>query len=285
MKIEIGSEEWLEFRRNKIMATDAPVIMGVSPWTTPLQLYKKKKERVESATNTYMKRGLELEPIARDLFEEKMGIFVWPEVRVSEEFDWMGATFDGINDDGIVVEIKCPGHKDHDLAIEGNIPEKYFPQCQHQMMVADVSSMYYVSYNPESETPLVILNVSRDDLYCETLKEKELEFLSCLKEDREPEKSSRDVDYEMINDETLLKEEEMLACLIKKKKEIEDQIDLLKEKITSSLNGTRAKGMFLCFSMTERKGQVEYSKIPELKDVDVEKYRKPSCTVWSVKEY
>jgi predicted phage-related endonuclease len=34
--------EWLEFRKNKIGASDAPIIMETSPWKTPYQLWLEK---------------------------------------------------------------------------------------------------------------------------------------------------------------------------------------------------------------------------------------------------
>ena len=36
------SEEWLEFRRSRIGASDAPIIMGVSPWKTHYKLWVEK---------------------------------------------------------------------------------------------------------------------------------------------------------------------------------------------------------------------------------------------------
>ena len=39
MAIEVdlvqGSQEWLDFRRTKRMASETPIIMGVSPWQKP----------------------------------------------------------------------------------------------------------------------------------------------------------------------------------------------------------------------------------------------------------
>ena len=46
-----GTPEWLEFRRTMVMASDSPVIMGVSPWKTPLQLYHEKVNGTQQVKN------------------------------------------------------------------------------------------------------------------------------------------------------------------------------------------------------------------------------------------
>ena len=97
MKIEIGSKEWLEARRNLITATDAAPIMGLSPWKTALELYYEKINGRQTFQTVAMKRGLELEPEARQLFEQLTGHFVSPEFIIHPKFSWMAATFDGIN--------------------------------------------------------------------------------------------------------------------------------------------------------------------------------------------
>lgn len=38
-----NTQEWEKFRLQKIGASDAPIIMGVSPWKTPFQLWLEKQ--------------------------------------------------------------------------------------------------------------------------------------------------------------------------------------------------------------------------------------------------
>lgn len=166
-----GSPEWLALRRTKITATDAAIIMGVSPWKTKEQLLKEKIEGDQSEPNSKMKRGLELEPIARELFTIKTGFSVHPKVVVK---DWTMASMDGIQDNGnIAVEIKCPGPTDHALAMSGIIPAHYYPQLQHQMYVCDLEAIFYFSFDGLDG---VILEVQRDDAYIDRMLEEEWEF-------------------------------------------------------------------------------------------------------------
>lgn len=158
-----GSAEWLEMRRHKIMASDAPIILGVSPWKKPLQLLIEKLSGTESEKKVHMQRGNDLEPEARELFESLTGHFVAPRVLFHPRDEWMGASVDGINDGGILVEIKCPGKKDHETALNHQVPSKYEAQLQHQLYVCGLDYMYYFSYNPSHEKKHAVFMVSRDN--------------------------------------------------------------------------------------------------------------------------
>src|SRR3954468_9459359 len=112
-----GTPEWHHLRKTKITATDAVVIMDMSPWKTRLQLYHEKlSSDIQKPANFAMQRGVDLEPIARSLFTIQTGIEVQPKVIIK---NWAMASLDGISSCGKhVVEIKCPGQKDHSLALK-----------------------------------------------------------------------------------------------------------------------------------------------------------------------
>ena len=158
-----NSPEWLEFRRDKIGASDAPVIMGVSPFKTPYQLYLDKVENMHQPQNSAMKRGHDLEAEARQAFEAMYEtlymdkITVVPYVVQSDIYEWMIASLDGLDmGKGVMVEIKCPGQKDHDLAMSGKIPEHYIPQLQHQLFVTGLNKMFYFSYRKGDSHPVLL---------------------------------------------------------------------------------------------------------------------------------
>src|SRR5690606_15712460 len=173
--MEQQTKEWHELRRRKIGASDAPVIIGVSPWKTPLQLWEEKLGfREQPQRNSYMDRGIAMEEPARMAFIEHTGIAVNPIVKISSQFDFMMASMDGLsNDEKTGVEIKCPGQNDHTLASMGIIPDKYIPQLQHQMFVCELETMYYYSFDGQDG---VLLKVMRDEQYLSNLIEHEKEF-------------------------------------------------------------------------------------------------------------
>jgi putative phage-type endonuclease len=181
-----GSEDWLEWRKDKISAGIASVLMGVSPWQTLEQLYLEKVGLSQpQPKNWAMQRGLDLEPAARKAFEVYIDDDVFPELRVHRKYDWMVASLDGVSlDSSIVVEIKCPGKKDHDTALSGKIPEKYYPQLQHQIEVCGVDSMWYFSYRSDEDH--VAIKVDRCQHYCAELLERASMFYAYFKHQVKP---------------------------------------------------------------------------------------------------
>lgn len=170
-----GSEEWLELRKSHIGASDAPVIMGVSPWKSIYQLWQEKVGfSIPRGCSPAMQRGLNLEPLARETFTEMTGIYVEPSVIFSFKNPWMMASLDGIDSTGkYIVEIKCAGESDHAAAIRKEIPSKYYPQLQHQLAVCELESMYYFSFDGFSGTCLV---VHRNDKYIDDMIRREEKF-------------------------------------------------------------------------------------------------------------
>ncbi len=91
-----GSKEWHEIRRNHIGASDAPVIMGVSPWKKPIDLWKEKLGLTPPQKTTGpMIYGKQTEEIARDWFNKKIERFFQPEVHFHSEIKFLMASLDG----------------------------------------------------------------------------------------------------------------------------------------------------------------------------------------------
>jgi len=187
-EMEQGTKEWLSLRTQKITSTDASVIMGVNHWKTRIQLYNEKiNDIVPSFVNNRMKRGLDLEPVARELFCIQNGIEVFPRIVIK---DWAMASLDGMSECGnFFVEIKCPGEKDHSMALAGKVPDHYYPQIQHQLYVTGLQFAYYYSFDG---TDGVTLKVNRDEDYIEKMVEEEHKFYQCIVNKTPPEPSDSD---------------------------------------------------------------------------------------------
>lgn len=185
-------EEWLEWRRQGVGASDAPAIMGVSPWSTPYQTWRNKIMPRKSQDSSSMKRGRDLEPRARAEFEMKIGSFVYPTNVENEELPWLRASLDGLcKENRIMVEIKCPNRADHALALEGLVPEKYWPQCQHQLLVTGLPSMFYWSFDGSNGS---LVKVDRDNDYLENMLLPELKrFWFCVASCVSPPLTTSDV--------------------------------------------------------------------------------------------
>ena len=169
---EQGSAEWLNWRRSKITATSASIIMGHNPWSTKLDLWNEMlgitppKEK-----NAAMERGNTLEPEARALFIKETGIDMVPIVCESEAYPWMAASLDGWNaEHQAILEIKSPGEKTHLMSINGEIPIYYSDQLHHQCGVTKGQIAYYMSYRPEyKKQPYAIVEARPDWDYIERM--------------------------------------------------------------------------------------------------------------------
>ena len=189
-KLIQGSPDWHEYRSNHIMATDAATILGINPWKTAQILWEEKLGfSPPTPLNDAMKRGQELEPVARQLYIDDSGVHFEPCVYQCDEYPWMAASLDGIDDyDSIILEIKCPGADTHNFAINGDIKPYYHCQMQHQMMVTRTKLAIYVSLRPEClQNPFVILEVQADEGYQKILYEAEEHFWTQLNTFQKPQ--------------------------------------------------------------------------------------------------
>lgn len=182
VELEQGSEEWLNFRRTKIGASDAPIIMGVSPFKTAKQLYEEKVFGVVHTEMNYgMRRGKRLEPFVLSMLNQELEIDLVPVVMQSDEMPFLIASLDGYEKNkNLICEIKCPNLEDHDLIYHGKVPDHYYPQLQHIMYVSKHNSMMFVSYSEKAEEKLIYITVDAHEEYQKHLIEKEKIFYRSL---------------------------------------------------------------------------------------------------------
>ncbi len=74
VQLQQGSPEWLAYRRAKRNASESAAVMGASPWMTPYQLWLAKTGRQETVVTQAMQHGTDLEPLAREAYEEQTGL-------------------------------------------------------------------------------------------------------------------------------------------------------------------------------------------------------------------
>lgn len=131
---------WLEERRRSVGASDAPAVLGVCPYRTPIDVWQDKlgiaPPRVESEAMYWGKR---LESVVLEEYERRTGRAVVSRQQFARDgsYPWMTATLDGLTADGRVVEVKTAaawakewGEEDTDA-----IPEPYLVQVHHQLAV------------------------------------------------------------------------------------------------------------------------------------------------------
>ena len=138
------SEEWLKWRALGITATDIPVILGLSPYKTPWQLWAEKIGRInppDLSGNPNIQRGVKLEDEARQIAEARYGEILLPVCGECARWDVLRASFDGVDSNNMPYEFKAPSKSVWDeletKGIESATFKLYEAQVQTQLTVAE----------------------------------------------------------------------------------------------------------------------------------------------------
>jgi putative phage-type endonuclease len=279
--------DWHEWRRQGLGSSDAPALMGESPWKTPYDVWEDKTGRAKPrAANYAQQRGIDREPEARAKYELESDIDMPPMLVESAAYPFLRASLDGFNADARrVLEIKCPGREDHAEALAGRVPKKYQWQLVHQLMVTEAEEAHYWSYYEKKG----VLVVFKRDLEREAiLKKASIDFWAdFVLTDTPPPLSDRD--YRDVTE----KESSIFVSALRQYRHYKaeaDRIALVLEGLKEAaeaqaklLGHTRLRADGITFVQCSRKGNVDYAKIPELRGVDLEKYRKKPSVYWQVK--
>ena len=152
-----GSPEWHAHRRKYWNASDAPAMMGVSPYKTREQLLRELATgitaEIDAATQARFDAGHRFESLARPLAEKIVGEDLYPCVVVVDG-KW-SASFDGLTLTGEVAwEHKSANAELRELihrAEEGepihadHLPEHYQIQMDHQALVSGARSVLFMA--------------------------------------------------------------------------------------------------------------------------------------------
>lgn len=276
-----NTPEWLEYRKNGLGASDAPVIAGVSPWMTPLQLWQEKTGTApEREPNEWMARGIAMEPIARAAYEAETGNVVEPALAVHPQHDWLRASLDGLSFDGdLVIEIKCPGRSKHNEAKEGHIPDVYWPQLQHQLMLAGATHLHYWSFDGEEG---VLIPVEPDSQYQEWLLAKEREFWQHVIDKTPPEAMRYEGEIEIATPEAL----DLAARYARTAAEVE-QTCRIRDRLKNELLAlcTAASNTIGTLTITRVRGRLTLDERAAMAaGIDVSPYKKHGEDYWRITE-
>lgn len=135
--VEQRSPEWYAMRQKIVTASDFAQALGDGKFGTQLDFFKKKagyepEKPLDMESCAPLKWGCMFEDAACAIYEMRnatkvhlFGLLEHPSV------GFFGASPDGISDQGVMVEIKCPFRR----KITGEIPYQYYYQIQGQLDV------------------------------------------------------------------------------------------------------------------------------------------------------
>ena len=187
--MEQRSEEWFQARLGKVTASRVADVLAkiksgesASRRNYKIQLVSERLtgEKQETYINQAMQDGIDREFYARERYVqqfgevEEVGFVKHPTLEA-------GASPDGmVGEDGIL-EIKCPMGSTHtETLMTQDVPSRYIPQIQFQLLVTGRKWCDFVSYNPmfPEHLQVFVKRVEADPVYQKELESEVKQFLS-----------------------------------------------------------------------------------------------------------
>lgn len=277
--------DWLKWRQGGIGASDAGVVLKRFPFgKTPRMLYREKiAENPAQFETEAMAYGKKHEEQAIQWFEKKLGKLLFRQVRAENPLvPWMRATFDAIDGfNEILLEVKVPFNLfNHEKVKESlQVPEIYYPQCQHQLAVKGMHGMYFLSFNARDPNDSIILEVPRDDGFIAKMIPEHEKFWNCVQTRTLPEATDWDRDCLLMEDDAFW---QMATAKYAEAKEWAEKADYWRKELIKYADGRECEGNGFRLTKDACEGFVDYKSIPGLPE-NLTPYRKPGFTKWTLR--
>lgn len=262
LHLEQNTPEWLEARKQYHTASEAAIVLGISPFKTALAFKMERAGLKKSYYSAAMRRGHELEDQVRQHAENFFGCTFAPECWVNGQYM---ASLDGIDAErDTIVEIKVSDRTYNDIK-DGNFPEYYYAQLQQQLHCSPAKVGYLYVYSPEKDAYICSAPVEEMPLYMESIDEAWLKFDQIELDEHTP--VDRSDDGAIVN---LFGE---YAGLMRKIKQCQERADIIKAKLIAEAGDhTLIAGDF---KLERRKGatRYDYKKAATDAKVDLEQYK------------
>ena len=284
------SQEWFDARKGRITGSRIGAILGLSPYAKRNDVLREMVREYfgaerEFTGNRATEYGSDRESAAKADFEIETGLKpVDCGLIVHPTFEFLAASPDGLIGDDSGLEIKCPfSGKLKPLSEQPH----YHAQIQLCMHVTQRSGWYYYAWT-DGESH--IEQVQRDDNWLLDRMDELDAFMNeyaAIISDHElakPHLEPKELDLSDSSDwqELADKYARLKALSDAAAKEVDDVkkqiIDRAKETGSSKVIGCGIQAI-----RAERKGSIDYTKVPELSDIDLEQYRKKATSYWTIK--
>lgn len=174
----MSRDQWLEARRKSIGGSDAGAICGMNPYSSAYTVYADKLMLIPPAEdNEAMRQGRDLEEYVARRFCEEKGKRVKRDHSIiyNTDFPYSHADVDRLvvgEDAGL--ECKTASPMKYSAYLNGEIPDHYYVQCMHYIMVTGRSKWYLAVL--VFQRGLFIFEIERNDEEIKNLAEIEADF-------------------------------------------------------------------------------------------------------------
>lgn len=285
--MEQRSTEWFEARRHKLTGSNIGAALGVNPWKTPDDLIRSMVREYHGAPsefngNVATEYGQLHEPLAQMEYQSETGNFVEEcGFYVHPNHEWLGASPDGLVGDDGLIEIKCPfglrNKTGADLVFKtAEEQPHYYAQMQIEMACTGRSWCDFFQWTKRgTQVERVDFDLDWFNDALPTLRAFYDRYLSEL--DNPAHLEEKEVEINTLGVKSLIDEYDEVCAAIddataRKKEIMADLVKAAKERNAVMFGRKLTK--------VERKGSVQYGKIPELKGLDLEPYRSKPSEYW-----
>lgn len=283
--IEQRSEAWFAQRRGRVTGSNVGAILGLNPWRTADDVLRAMVRDSHGAPSEFTgNQATEYGSFHEDgaIVEYTMetgntvtecGFFVHP------EYDWLGASPDGLIGDDAVMECKAPyGQRDKRPPEFKSAEEQphYLAQMQIEMACSQRQLCHFWQWSPHG-TRLEVIRIDYKWLAWAIPK---LEAFYALYLDEIGNPAHLQERRQRLSGskwEALLQEYD--DCQVAAKEAAERQKQIMAE-LEIAVGGQDAEICGRKLTRVVRKGNVQYSKVPELDGVDLEPYRGKETSYW-----
>lgn len=163
---DLSDRDWKEMRSAGIGGTDLAVVLGLSPWTTPLQLAQAKRgQSDDKADNWNMARGRGMEPLILEWWAESFGAHLYRPVPFMRDLErpWMVGSLDGIVrlSDGALAIVDAKSVNDGEWQ---DVPVHYAAQMQWYMHLTGIGRAYLIVSHYGKEPVPYLVEYDRDTM-------------------------------------------------------------------------------------------------------------------------
>ncbi len=289
--IEQRSPEWFKQRAGRITGSQVGAILGMNPYKKPAEVMRDMVREFHGLPNEFKGNvatewGTACEQSATQQFEmfhsevpvEETGFHIHP------EHEWLGASPDGLLGDNGLIEIKCPyGQRDKEKPTFKTLEEQahYKAQVQIELFCTGRDFCEFYQWAPNGDS--IETEKASEQWIFENLPKLQAFYESYLIE-RELPNAQR-----YLEETHAIQDDKTITELVTRYSELSEQakeIDLIKKDLLaeiiercgekqSEINGHK-------LTKVERKGSIDYKKVPELEGVDLEPFRKKSSEYWKL---
>lgn len=194
--------EWLGARRQGIGGSDAAAVVGLSKYTSPLELWLDKtgRDTGDDEAGEAALWGNLLEPVVRDEVARRLGVEIHtvPAILAHESRPWQLVNLDGdIPEIDAIYEGKTASVWLADDWADDNIPEAYLLQVQHALAVTGrARAICGVLIGGQK---LEVRTVERDESLINMLIALEAQFWALVESDTRPEADGSQACTDLLN--------------------------------------------------------------------------------------